>query len=217
MLFPLYDENPTRRPAAVTITIIVINFFALIYTQHIGRTQGPLAQSAFITVHGFVPARLGQLVDQKPLEINIAPKQIRQFRGRRFLVQGQKWLVLQPSVTGTLIAMLTCMFLHGGWFHLLSNMWFFWIFGNNIEDRLGHGPFLLFYLGGGVIATISHALMIGGDATLSPVVGASGAVAVTLGATRFSTRGRMSNACCSSLCSSPGWMSPPCSCWASGS
>ncbi|MEM7311737.1 MAG: rhomboid family intramembrane serine protease, partial [Planctomycetota bacterium] len=62
------------------------------------------------------------------------------------------------------------------------NMWFFWIFGNNIEDRLGHIPFLIFYLVGGLLASACHWLMATGPAAFVPVIGASGAVAVTLGA-----------------------------------
>ncbi|AEV16873.1 MAG: rhomboid family intramembrane serine protease [Thermus sp.] len=76
--------------------------------------------------------------------------------------------------------LLTSMFLHGGFFHILSNMWFLWVFGDNVEDRLGHGRFLLFYLLGGVAAALAQGLA----APLSPVpmIGASGAVSAVLGA-----------------------------------
>ena len=76
--------------------------------------------------------------------------------------------------------LLTSMFLHGGWFHLIGNMLFLWIFGNNIEDVLGRGRYLLFYLGCGVVAALSQAFSSYGSHV--PMVGASGAIAGVLGA-----------------------------------
>jgi membrane associated rhomboid family serine protease len=76
--------------------------------------------------------------------------------------------------------MFTSMFLHGGWLHLLGNMLFLWIFGNNVEDRLGSIPFLLFYLVGGVAAALTQ-VVIDPRSTI-PLVGASGAIAAALGA-----------------------------------
>lgn len=74
---------------------------------------------------------------------------------------------------------LTSMFLHGGLFHILSNMWFLWIFGDNVEDRLGHGRFLLFYLLGGVAAALAQGAL--DPASTVPMIGASGAVSAVLG------------------------------------
>jgi rhomboid family protein len=79
--------------------------------------------------------------------------------------------------TATLV---TSQFLHGGWLHLLGNLLYLWIFGNNIEDRLGRALFVLFYLGGGVVAGLSQTA-IDPDSTI-PLIGASGAIAATLGA-----------------------------------
>ena len=72
----------------------------------------------------------------------------------------------------------TCMFMHGGWMHLLGNMIFLWVFGNAINDRLGHLGYVLFYLAGGVLAGVGY-LLLGGSA---PVLGASGAIAAVTGA-----------------------------------
>jgi membrane associated rhomboid family serine protease len=77
-------------------------------------------------------------------------------------------------------SLLTSMFLHGGWFHLIGNMVFLWIFGNNVEDALGRGRYLLLYLGSGVAAGVCQALSDPADA--APMVGASGAIAGVLGA-----------------------------------
>jgi len=74
----------------------------------------------------------------------------------------------------------TAMFLHGGWFHLISNMWALWIFGDNVEDRMGSLTYLLFYLGAGVIASLVQVFFSQGS--MIPSVGASGAIAGVLGA-----------------------------------
>lgn len=79
--------------------------------------------------------------------------------------------------TATLV---TSQFLHGGWLHLLGNLLYLWIFGNNIEDRLGPVWFALFYLGGGVVAGLTQ-VAIDPESTI-PLIGASGAIAATLGA-----------------------------------
>ena len=78
------------------------------------------------------------------------------------------------------VSLISSMFLHGGFLHLIGNMLYLWIFGNNIEDAMGHGRFILFYLVCGLIAAMSHALM---DAqSVIPMIGASGAISGVLGA-----------------------------------
>ena len=79
-----------------------------------------------------------------------------------------------------LYRLLTSMFLHGGVVHILGNMFFLWVFGDNIEDRLGHVGFLIFYLVGGALATLVHGIFSLGSAV--PMIGASGAVSAVLGA-----------------------------------
>src|SRR5512138_1287065 len=79
-----------------------------------------------------------------------------------------------------LTTLVTSMFLHGGWMHLIGNMWFLWIYGDNIEDILGHGKFLLFYLLCGISAGLVHVLFNAGSRL--PTVGASGAIAGVMGA-----------------------------------
>jgi membrane associated rhomboid family serine protease len=72
------------------------------------------------------------------------------------------------------------MFMHGGWLHLIGNMWFLWIYGDNVEDVLGHGKYLLFYLLCGVAAAVAHVWT--GPESVVPVIGASGALSGILGA-----------------------------------
>ena len=81
---------------------------------------------------------------------------------------------------GAYFPFLTAMFLHGGWGHLLGNMWFLWLAGDNIEDRIGHVAFVFFYLVAGIAASAAHVLL-SGPSTV-PMIGASGAIAGVLGA-----------------------------------
>lgn len=81
------------------------------------------------------------------------------------------------------LSFISAMFVHGGWVHILGNMWYLWIFGDNVEDRLGHFGYLLFYLAVGVVAGIVHVMA--NPTSTVPVIGASGAVAGILGAYFF--------------------------------
>jgi membrane associated rhomboid family serine protease len=83
------------------------------------------------------------------------------------------------SLSGPGLTLVSSMFLHGGWLHLIGNMWYLWIFGDNIEDRLGHGKFLGFYLLAGIVAALLHYVL--HPASRVPTVGASGAIAGVLG------------------------------------
>jgi len=87
---------------------------------------------------------------------------------------------ISPTPIPLYLTLFTAMFMHGGWMHLGGNMLYLWIFGNNIEDTLGHVRFLIFYLLCGVVATLAH-VMSAPDSTV-PLVGASGAIAGVLGA-----------------------------------
>ena len=83
-----------------------------------------------------------------------------------------------PANLGNIFSIFTSMFMHAGWLHLGGNMLYLWIFGDNVEDRLGHIPYLLFYLAGGVFAALAHAFIT--PTSTLPTVGASGAIAAVL-------------------------------------
>lgn len=100
-------------------------------------------------------------------------------QGQRVVADGVPLPMLQPAW----LTIFTSQFLHGGWLHLIGNMWYLWIFGNNVEDVLGKGRFLLFYLFGGAVAAIAH--IASGPGSLIPTVGASGAIAAVLGGYLF--------------------------------
>ena len=92
-----------------------------------------------------------------------------------------KWSAIPAQITSGhgLITILTAMFMHGGWIHLIGNMWFLWIFGDNIEDYLGHFSYLMFYLVSGFAAMATHILLNAGSNV--PALGASGAIAGVMG------------------------------------
>ena len=86
----------------------------------------------------------------------------------------------ETSLPVELSTLVTSMFLHGGWLHLIGNMWYLWIFGDNVEDRMGHGRFIVFYLLCGVAAALTQTII--NPDSVVPMVGASGAIAGVMGA-----------------------------------
>jgi membrane associated rhomboid family serine protease len=158
-VIPYRDENPTLRTPVVTLVLIGVTSAVWLFVQGAG-SQPALARS--ICELGLIPGELlgrvahGTLV---PVGEGIACR----------LGVGQTWFT--P---------LTSMFMHGGWFHLIGNMWFFWVFGNNVEDAMGRGRFLGFYLLCGLIAAAAQVAMQPGSPV--PMVGASGAISGVMGA-----------------------------------
>jgi len=88
--------------------------------------------------------------------------------------------LLASPTPGQVLTIFTSMFLHGGWWHLISNMWVLFIFGDNVEDRMGHGRYLVFYLLAGLAAALAHAFV--SPASRVPTIGASGAISGVMGA-----------------------------------
>lgn len=151
-MFPLKDDNPSRTTPIFTIALIIANVLVFIYqvSLEIGGTEGARAAESFIREFGLVPCRL---TGSCP-----APADL-------------------PSPVLTIF---TSMFMHGGWFHVGGNMLYLGIFGNNIEDTLGHVRYLLFYLASGVAAALAQVVV--NPSSDVPMVGASGAVSGVLGA-----------------------------------
>jgi membrane associated rhomboid family serine protease len=160
-MFPLSDENPTVRTPVTTYLLIGTIVGVWVLVQGAGLDQQALAVS--ICNLGMVP---GEITRQAALGtgVPLGP-------GMACVVDNEAINVWTP---------VTSMFLHGGWGHLLGNLLFFWVFGNNIEDSMGRGRFIVFYLLCGLIAAGSHVLL---DPTSPvPTVGASGAISGVLGA-----------------------------------
>jgi rhomboid family protein len=174
-MFPFGDTIPTKRREIVTYILVAINVLSYLWLQSLPQDQ----QERVTTRWGFIPARIEQLSDpNKIVVVQRAPRAI--FWGNFVIPQPRPPIGLRANPPQILESAVTCMFLHGGWLHLIGNMWFLLIFGNNIEDRLGHGLYAAFYFFGGLAATAVH-WAIDPTATV-PIIGASGAIAAILGA-----------------------------------
>src|SRR3954466_12031080 len=149
-MIPLRDANPTRRTPYVTLALILACFVVFAWELGLLANGGDAAIEDFVGHWGVVPADLTAA-----------------WARGDYLSQE----------TATLV---TSQFLHGGWFHLLGNMLYLWIFGNNVEDRFGRAGFLGFYLLGGALAGLTQ-VAIDPSSTVA-TIGASGAIAATLGA-----------------------------------
>jgi len=158
-LFPLRDDNPTLRASAATVALIGANVAAWVLLQGLG-TEPELVRS--ICELGAIP---GELLG------NLAPgTEIPLGSGLACRIEAEpNWLTAVSS-----------MFLHGGWFHLLGNMWFLWLFGDNVEDAMGRGRFVVFYLLCGLAAVAAQ--MASNPYSATPMVGASGAIGGIMGA-----------------------------------
>jgi membrane associated rhomboid family serine protease len=117
------------------------------------------------------------------LQDSLSPDQLEDFVGQFALIPARYSEGLASEETGLaaadILPFFTMMFLHGGWLHLILNMWMLWLFGPTIEDRLGHGRYLAFYLGCGLAASVAHVLF--NPTSVVPALGASGAIAGILG------------------------------------
>ena len=148
-MIPLRDRNPTRRTPVVTFALIAACFAVFVLELSISLSGGDAALERFFDDWGAVPARISAALGAGDY--------------------------LGPATLTTI----TSQFLHGGWLHILGNMLFLWIFGNNVEDRLGRISFLGFYLLGGIAAALTQVWI--DPSSHAPLVGASGAIAAVLG------------------------------------
>jgi membrane associated rhomboid family serine protease len=150
-MIPIRDDTPRFSTPFVTYFIIALNTLVFLFELSVSE-QGRGALNSFIYHFGVVPWRFDHVLAAWPAS----------------------------SLTGLFLPILTSMFLHASWLHLIGNMWFLWIFGDNIEDYLGHFSYLLFYLVCGLAAAVTHILLNAGSRL--PSVGASGAIAGVMGA-----------------------------------
>src|SRR6476661_4043289 len=171
MVFPLYDDNSDRTiTPLVNYAIIALNIFVFVVLQRLGSND------VFTNSYSTVPLEIltGHDIVTDPRVV--------EYMGQRIVVPG-----LGPTYGSVYLTLFTSMFMHGGIAHIGGNMLFLWIFGDNIEDRVGHVKYVIFYLLCGVIASLSHVFATGVFATdeqtlLVPSLGASGAISGVLGA-----------------------------------
>jgi membrane associated rhomboid family serine protease len=158
-MIPYHDENATQRTPAVTLLLIGLNVASWLLLQGAGSTV-PLAAS--VCNLGLIP---GELTGLGPV-------------GARFPMGDGLVCVTDPGPAWTNV--LSSMFLHGSWMHLLGNMWFLWLFGNNIEDSMTRSRFIAFYLMCGFAAALLQ--VVAEPGSIVPMVGASGAISGVMGA-----------------------------------
>ena len=176
-MIPLHDHNPTRRRAWVTVGLIlgcVAVYFGVqpVGRAFVGRTTDPSTSAScadlkFNLDHAAIPGELTSGHAYAPATRRAELRQVHCPAGA--LPAKNIWLSVLVSI-----------FLHGGLLHLGGNMLFLWIFGNNVEDRLGRIRYLLFYLAAGVAATITQVAL--DPSSPVPLIGASGAIAGVMGA-----------------------------------
>jgi rhomboid family protein len=158
-MFPYRDDNPTLVTPIVTLLIIGANVLSWVVVQGMGAE--PLLSRSVCEL-GLIPGEfLGRLPEGYTLPMS---------RTTVCVITGE------PSW----FTPLTSMFLHGGWFHLIGNMWFLWVFGNNVEDSMGRLRYLFFYLICGVAAAATQTWV--NPTSAVPMVGASGAISGVMGA-----------------------------------
>lgn len=152
MFFPIRDDQPRYSTPLVNYFIIGLNIAVYILAEVPAQLGGARTFSALVNQYGLIPHDLTRAVAGVP----------------------------QYPVGANVLTILTSMFLHGGLLHILGNMWILWIFGDNVEDYLGHFYYLLFYLVCGTVAALTDIAL--SPLSRVPMIGASGAIAGVMGA-----------------------------------
>lgn len=173
MLFPIADENQDRKTTpVVNYVLILINLLVFVFLQGVGSNE------KFTYAYSTVPAEIitgRDIATQDRILEHPVTGQLIEISG------------LQPTLIPVYLTLITSMFMHGGIAHIFGNMLFLWIFGDNIEDRLGHVRYIIFYLVCGILAGLAHVfssvIVAGGNeaSLLIPSLGASGAISGVLG------------------------------------
>ena len=178
-MLPLRDDNPVRRPPVVTWVIVGLCVAVYLFWQPtpFGENATDHAEDTEFNVrHAAIPCEVTQ---GRPLTVDELSATFQQGDDAACGAGSPSSPTFDPG-KNVYLAVLVSMFLHGSLIHLGGNLLFLWVFGNNVEDRLGKLGYLLFYLSGGVIAALAH-VAVRPDSTV-PVVGASGAIAAVMGA-----------------------------------
>lgn len=179
-MIPYRDVNPTSRFAWVTVGLIVANFFVFLFVEpSFSSDQGQ--QQAYFLCHAEIPYEVTHQTSLAHGGTAAAQAIAQQYNlSTGHAQQVQAGLGQDCPNKSWLASVFESMFLHAGWLHILGNMLYLWIFGNNVEDRLGRLAYLIFYLAGGIAAAALQLAF--GPASVVPNLGASGAIAAVLGA-----------------------------------
>ena len=160
-MIPLKDDAPRIGTPFINYTLLVLNTVAFLFEASLA----PAARQQLVFAFGVVPARFTVVL----LNHGYVPWNLVTDLGTRHI-----------PTAAAIVPIFTSMFLHGSWLHLIFNMWALWIFGDNVEDYLGHTLYLLLYLVSGIAAALLHTLFNIGSTI--PSLGASGAIAGVMGA-----------------------------------
>ncbi|HEY5990798.1 MAG TPA: rhomboid family intramembrane serine protease [Streptosporangiaceae bacterium] len=176
MVIPVHDVNPLRRTPWVTYALVAINVAVLLLTPGALPSTGSQAaaacrQQAFYDRYGAIPR---EMIRDRPLRLVPTGQAVETARGPACVIARPQYH------KNPVLSVLYAMFVHGGWLHLLGNMLFLVVFGNNVEDRFRRLPYLVFYLACGYVAAYGFAAV--NPHSAQPLVGASGAIAGVLGA-----------------------------------
>jgi membrane associated rhomboid family serine protease len=189
MFFPLHDQNNESVKRIPIISYLIIGTCLIVHLYTLVLQVGDSSQKDslhFLYRHGLVPAPFMSMQTRYIIgsfELIFGKKELARIRENPANEDEKKvaemvevenssfWLILMP---------LTCIFMHGGMFHLLSNIWFFWIFSDNVEEKMGTFFFSFFYLFSGIVSSLGHAVL--NPDSLIPLVGASGAISEVMGA-----------------------------------
>ena len=158
-MFPYRDDNPTLATPIVTLLFIVANVAMWVLVQGMGAEP---------------------VLSRSVCELGLIPGEFLQRLPEGYSVPMGNATMCVIGEDRTWFAPLTSMFLHGGWFHLIGNMWFLWVFGNNVEDSMGHLRFFSFYILCGLAAAAAQTFV--NPSSPIPMVGASGAISGVMGA-----------------------------------
>jgi membrane associated rhomboid family serine protease len=164
-MFPISDDNERGHgPAFVSLALIALNVFVFLVLQGAGASS---EGEAFTYGYSAVPLEITTGVDlTEPESVTVGGETIP--------------VPQEPGPTPIWLTLFTSLFMHGGWLHLAGNMLFLWVFGDNVEHRIGHGLFVVFYLVAGIIASFAQ-ILVDTDSVI-PTLGASGAISGVLGA-----------------------------------
>jgi membrane associated rhomboid family serine protease len=154
-MIPLKDDTPRYSTPLVNYFLIAANVVVFLFENSLDRRS----EAEFVNVLGLIPARVAAVLD--------------------LAVPHAHMLGHTLSPAFAFLPILTSMFLHASWMHILFNMWFLWIFGRNLEESLGHFPYLVFYFTCGVAAALAQ--IVSDFGSTLPMVGASGAIAGVMG------------------------------------
>jgi membrane associated rhomboid family serine protease len=159
-MFPIGDQNePSKGPPFITMAFIAINVAVFVLLQ--------LPNEAFTYAYSAIPVEITKGIDLvKPVVVDAGGQQVT--------------IPQEPGPSPIYLTLITSMFMHGGIAHIFGNMLFLWIFGDNVEHRVGHIPYAIFYIAAGIIAAFAQ--IAANPDSVIPTLGASGAIAGVLGA-----------------------------------